>query len=71
MTTAEQFLCEIEAFLDRTHMSATAFGKLSVGDPSFVHDLRGGRSPSLGLVDRVRQFMSEHDQQKPSQRASA
>lgn len=61
MLTAEQFLSEIDSFLKRTGMSATAFGKSAVNDPNFVHDLRGGRQPSLGLVGRVSNYMRGHE----------
>ena len=36
-------LTKIDAFLARTGLSATAFGKAAVGDPNFVRELRGGR----------------------------
>ena len=62
MTHAEQFLSEIEAFLTRSGMTATAFGKAALNDPSFVPDLRTGRKPNLGLVDRVHDFIRSHDQ---------
>lgn len=38
-------------------MSVTRFGKSSLNDESFVHDLKRGRSPSLLTIDRVREFM--------------
>lgn len=60
MTQTEQFLNEIESFLERTGMKPAAFGKAAVKDPSFVRDLRAGRSPSLALVDRVNEFMASH-----------
>ena len=63
-TPAQDFLDEIEAFLKRTGMSATAFGRSALNDPNFVHDLRDGRMPNLGLVGRVHRFIR-------SQKASA
>lgn len=57
MTHAERFLADIEAFLTQSGMSATAFGMAALNDPSFVPDLRNGRKPNLGLVDRVHAFM--------------
>ncbi len=44
-TIAQSFLAEIEAYLASTGTDATAFGKQALGDPSFVFDLRKGRSP--------------------------
>lgn len=61
MTHAQRFLADVEAFLIRSGMTATAFGTAALNDPSFVHDLRNGRQPSLGLVDRVHAFISAHD----------
>jgi hypothetical protein len=56
-TPAQDFLNEIEAFLKRTGMSATAFGRDALKDPNFVHDLRAGRMPNLGIVERVNDFI--------------
>lgn len=53
MVTAESFVAEVDAFLESSGMSPTAFGKAAVGDPSFVSDLKAGRTPGLRLVDRV------------------
>lgn len=61
MTHAERFLADIEAFLIRSGMTATAFGTAALNDPSFVPDLRNGRKPNLGLVDRVHTFIEAHD----------
>jgi len=56
--TADSFIAEIENFLRRSGMSATAFGKAAVGDPCFVSDLRTGRMPGLRLVQKVQEFIS-------------
>lgn len=61
MTHAQAFLAEVEAFLERSGMSATAFGKTALNDPNFVGDLRSGRMPSLGLVDRVHDFIRSQE----------
>ena len=57
MTHAEQFLSEVEAFIKRSGINATNFGIEAVNDPGFVRDLRRGRNPTLGMVDRVHAFM--------------
>lgn len=64
MFSAEQFLAEIDTFLRRTGMSATAFGKEALNDPSFVHDLRNGREPTLGVVRRVGEFMRDRAEKR-------
>lgn len=60
MTPSEQFLSEIDAFLQRTGMKASAFGRESIKDPNLVGDLRNGRSPSLALVGRVHEYIRSH-----------
>lgn len=61
MLTPEDFLAEIEAFLTRTGMSASAFGRAAVGDPNLVGDLRAGRMPNLRLVGRVNSYIQRQD----------
>lgn len=51
---------EIDIFLERTGMSATAFSKAAMGDPNFVRDLRAGREPRARLVQRAREYMESH-----------
>ncbi|HLH92565.1 MAG TPA: hypothetical protein VKX28_29400 [Xanthobacteraceae bacterium] len=57
-SSSHAFLAEIEAFLQRAGMSPSGFGRAALRDPNFVRDLRGGRAPSLRLVDRARAFMA-------------
>jgi hypothetical protein len=57
-SSAKAFLAEIEAFLHQARVSPSGFGRAALGDPNFVRDLRGGRAPSLRLVDRARAFMA-------------
>lgn len=59
MTLSEQFLAEVDAFLSRTGMDPTRFGRQALNDPNFVFSVRKGRSPSLRTIDRVRQFMAD------------
>jgi sulfate adenylyltransferase subunit 2 len=55
--TTIEFLTEIEGFLKRTAMEATALGKQALADPNFVFDLRKGRAPSGRTMDKIRDFM--------------
>ena len=48
----------IERFLRKTAMTRTKFGRLAVGDPRFVHDLRNGREPRPRMERRVEHFMN-------------
>jgi len=58
-TVAHSFLSEIEQFLASAGMDPTALGKQALGDPSFVFDLRKGRSPSTRTIDKVRNWIAQ------------
>jgi len=66
MMMAEQFRDKVEAFLAATGFKPTEFGRLAVGDPSFVLNLRRGRSPRLTTADKVMAFIAAYQAQKPS-----
>ena len=62
MQTLEgQFIARITAFLGRSGLSATAFGKKALGDPNLMRQIERGRSLTLRSADRVQAFMDEHD----------
>lgn len=58
MSYSESFLQAIETFLEETGVDPTTLGKQALGDPSFVFDLRRGRSPSAKTMDRVHEWMA-------------
>jgi hypothetical protein len=47
-------LREVEKFLRQTDIAPTRFGRVAMGDPRFVFDLRNGRDPRPETVARVR-----------------
>jgi hypothetical protein len=51
-------LAAVETALAATGMSATAFGRAAVSDPSFVTALRNGRDLRVSTVKRVRDFIA-------------
>lgn len=51
-------LLEVERWLKQHGLSAAKFGRLAVGDPNLVSDLRGGRDPSSKVVARIRAYMA-------------
>lgn len=53
---------KIERFLRRTGMPASRFGRLAVGDPSLVANLRNGREPRARTEQRVEHFMNIWEQ---------
>jgi hypothetical protein len=60
-TFSEQFRKRVEAFLAVHRFKPTEFGRQAVGDPSFVLNLRRGRSPTLATADKVVAFMSSFE----------
>lgn len=62
MITQAQILTKVEAFLKKTGMSATAFGKNCLGDPNFVSDMRTvKRCPSFQTFNKIEDFMKSGD----------
>lgn len=56
----------IERFLRQTGMPWTKFGRLAVGDPRFVEDLRNGRLPRPRTERRVEHFMNIYEKDAAS-----
>lgn len=54
------FRAEVEAYLAITGTKAYLLGQLALKDATFVTRLRGGLSPTLETVDKVRRWMGEH-----------
>ena len=52
-----ELLEQIETYLARTRIPPSKFGRVVVGDPRFVEDLRGGRVPRRRTCERVRSFL--------------
>jgi hypothetical protein len=52
---------QIDAFLRRTKMSPTRFGRDAVRDPHFVLGLRAGRRPRRNTTRRVIAYMRNHE----------
>ncbi len=60
MSTREKFLSDVEAFLAKTGMPPSIFGKKAVNDPAFVQRLREGIDPRKRTMDRVADFMNSN-----------
>lgn len=50
-------LVKIDRYLRQTGMPMSKFGRLSVGDPRLVHDLRRGRQARAPMVARIESFI--------------
>jgi hypothetical protein len=59
--TNDELLAAIEAFLKRSGMKPTRFGLEAVGEGNFVNSLRGGRSVTLTLANRVVSFIRDQE----------
>lgn len=53
------FKSEIDAFRTRHGIAESSFGKIAVGDPSFMLELRNGRVPSLRTIARIQKFIRD------------
>lgn len=46
--------------MDAHGLSERRFGELALNDKNLISDLRGGRSPSLNTVEKLRRFMATY-----------
>lgn len=51
----------IEAFLKRHDWKRTRFGREATGEPQLLDSLISGRSPNLGTVHRIVDFINSKD----------
>ena len=54
----EAFRKRVETFLEATSLKPSEFGRQAIGDPSFVLNLRRGRSPTLATADKVEAYIT-------------
>ncbi len=59
MTLEQQVRARIRAFLERTRLSPTRFGRMAMGDPNLLRQIEGGRSLTLRAADRILAFVDE------------
>ena len=52
-----ELLEQIEAYLEQSGVSPSTFGRLAVGDPRLVADLKAGRRPRQHTTDRLLNFL--------------
>nr|WP_237438291.1 hypothetical protein [Alteraurantiacibacter buctensis] len=53
-----ELLEQIEAYLARTQTSPSTFGRLAVGDPRLVSDLKSGRRPRRRTEERLQGYLN-------------
>ncbi len=61
-------LSAIEAYLRRSGIPASRFGRDVLGDPGFVHGLRRGREPRATTVRKVAAYLTAARNQAESER---
>jgi hypothetical protein len=61
MDSATALLAEIDAFLQRSGVTQTDFGKAVMNNSSFVRQLRTGGGVTLRTLDKVREFIQKCD----------
>lgn len=61
-----ELLKQIEAYLVRTRMAASKFGRTVVADPRFVQDLRAGRLPRRKTCQKVSEFLVSTEEVMPT-----
>ena len=69
MSTRQQILREIDAFLREFGVSGTAFGERAINDRTLVGTLRGGRELKSVTIDKLRAYMAR-ERKKAARRAS-
>lgn len=70
MSARQQFEFEIEAFLVRTGMSASALGLQTMNDHRFVARLRAGARVTVETMDKIKAFMEAYRERGPLARES-
>ena len=58
MQTAAEFLTEIEKYLEVHSIAPATFGRVMMGDPSFIFELREGRAPSIDTCAKISKIIS-------------
>lgn len=59
--TPVSLLTEVDAFLRRTQMPQSTFGRKAIGDPRLLNDMRNGRELRTKTQQRIRDFMEAHN----------
>lgn len=61
-----ELLEHVEAYLAQTRIPPSTFGRLAIGDPRFVEDLRSGRRPRRRTQERVWAYLTSSSPSRAS-----
>jgi len=64
MTHTGSFRARVEAFLEESGTKPSELGRQAIGDPSFILNLRRGRSPTLATADKVEAYISRLESER-------
>ncbi len=53
-----ELLEQVESYLAQTRLPPSTFGRMALGDPRFVEDLRAGRKLRRKTQERVRCYLT-------------
>lgn len=59
--THEQLTAQIDAFLERHHMTESRLGRDATGEPGLVARIRARRNVTIDTLQKLASFMAEHD----------
>jgi hypothetical protein len=59
-TELERLLAEVDAYLEKSGMGKTQFGKLSVNDVAVLGRMRAGKPVTSRTMSRIRAFMADN-----------
>jgi 2,4-dienoyl-CoA reductase-like NADH-dependent reductase (Old Yellow Enzyme family) len=54
-----ELLEQVESYLARTRIPPSKFGRMALGDPRFVDDMRAGRKLRRKTQERVRCYLTQ------------
>lgn len=61
-----ELLEQVESYLARSRVPASTFGRMAIGDPRLVRDLRLGRTLRLRTQERVRNYLTQVERESSS-----
>lgn len=64
---ANDLLTDIQAFLTKSGMGPSYFGKAACGNSELVERLENGKTVTIATAEKVRSFIAERSEQESAQ----